>query len=192
MNFDIALFHLLNNLAGVSPLLDWLVRAIVNDYAVPTLFAFSLGAFWFMGQDEEERRRNQRAIFITLLGLVLTNVVIRILQIYYFRPRPFATEEVQLLFYRPSVSSFPSVPVATLFCFVAGLWPANRTVGHGLLALATLFGLARVIAGVHYPLDIVGGALLGAFCTMLVQRNTRLLDPAINWLIHWGQKFNLA
>ncbi len=192
MNFDVALFHLLNNLAGLSPLLDGVVRAIVNDYAVPTLFAFMLGAFWFTGQDEEERRCHQRAIFITLLGLVLTNVVIRVLQIYYFRPRPFATEEVKLLFYRPSVSSFPSVPVATLFCYVVGLWPADRAVGRSLLALAVLFGLARVIAGVHYPSDIVGGALLGMFCTMLVQRNTGLVDPAIDWLTHLGQRFNLA
>ncbi len=192
MNLDVALFHLLNNLAGVSPLLDWLVRAVVNDYAVPTLFAFILGAFWFSGQTEEERQRNQRAIFVTLLSLLLTNIVIRIVQIYYFRPRPFATEEVKLLFYRPSVSSFPSVPVATLFCYVTALWPANRTVGRGLLVLAVLFGLARVIAGVHYPFDIIGGALLGVLCTVFVQRYIQFLNPVIDRLIQLGQRLNLA
>ncbi len=192
MNLDVALFHLLNNLAGMSPLLDWTVRALVNDYAVPTFFAFILGAFWFMGQTEEERRRNQHAIIIMVLGLVLTNILIRILQIYYFRPRPFATEEVKLLFYRPSVSSFPSVPVATLFCYVAALWPANHTVGRLLLVLAVLFGLARIIAGVHYPLDILGGALWGTVCTWFVQRNAKFIDPVVDWFIHLGQQLNLA
>jgi undecaprenyl-diphosphatase len=188
----VVLFHFLNNLAGVSPLLDWLVRAIVNDYAVPALFTFILGAFWFGGETESARQRNQRAIIIVLLGIALTNIVIRTVQIYYFRPRPFATEQVRLLFYRPSVSSFPSVPVATLFCYATGLWSANRKVGWGLFILGILFGLARVIAGVHYPLDIVGGALLGICGTAVVLRYAKFLDPVINRLISWGQSFNLA
>ncbi len=192
MNPDVTLFHVLNNLAGTLPVLDWLVRALVNDYGVPTLFALVLGAFWFSGLTAEERRRNQRAFMLVLLGIVLTNVLIRVLQVYYFRPRPFATEQVKLLFYRPSVSSFPSVPVATLFCYVAAIWPANRTLGWALLALALAFGLARVIAGVHYPLDIVGGALWGTICTGFLLRCARFLNPVLDRVIDLTQRLNLA
>ncbi len=192
MNPDVALFHFFNNLAGVSPVLDWVVRALVNDYGVPTLYALMLAGLWFMGDTAEARRAHQRAILIALLGLVLTNALIRILQIYYFRPRPFATETVHLLFYRPSVSSFPSVPVATLFCYVTGIWKADRKWGLIMLILAMAFGLSRIIAGVHYPLDIVGGALWGIICTLLAGRLARYLDPLLNRLFAIGERFNLA
>ena len=126
MNPDAALLHLLNNLAGVSPVLDWLVRAVVNDYAVPTLFALVLAALWFAGETEEQRRQIQRAVLLTMLSIAVANIVMRLGQNWYFRSRPFASEPVKLLFYRPSVSSFPSVPEATLFVYVTGLWTAHR------------------------------------------------------------------
>ncbi len=192
MNPDIALFHLINNIAGESPLLDWLTRAVVNDYAVPVLMSLTLGGFWFSGRTPEEGWSNQRAVLLAILGLVITNVLIRGLQEVYFRPRPFATETVKLLFYRPSVSSFPSEPVATMFCFVTAVWTANRRVGGFLLALALLFGLARVLAGVHYPSDIIGGALLGLFCTWLPMRYSRFVYRPLDAVIRFGQQLNLA
>ncbi len=193
MNPDAALFHLINQLAGVSPILDWITRAFVNDYAVPTLFAIVLGALWFTGETEEDRRRIQRAILLTLLAVALCNTIMRVLQNYYFRPRPFAVETgVRLLFYRPSVSSFPSVPVATLFVYVAGLRHANRTVANWLCIVALAFGLSRIIAGVHYPSDIVGGALLGIICTWLVFRYARWVDPLVTWIIGAARQVNLA
>jgi undecaprenyl-diphosphatase len=192
VNPDIALFHFLNDLAGQSSLLDWIVRAMVNDYAVPTFMALMLGGLWWTGLTEEERSRNQRGILFAVIGLVIANSLLRGLQMFYFRPRPFATETVKLLFYRPSVSSFPSVPVATMFCYVTGVWSANRRAAGIMLALAVVFALARVVAGVHYPSDIVGGAVLGIIATWLPMRYFRLLDYPVNALIRLGQRLNLA
>ncbi|MGB8647982.1 MAG: phosphatase PAP2 family protein [Anaerolineae bacterium] len=193
MNPDVSLFHLINNLAGVSPALDWITRALVNDYAIPTLFALVLGALWFTGETEEERQRIQRAILLTLIAVALTNLTMRILQNYYFRPRPFAVETgVHLLFYRPSVSSFPSVPVATLFVYVAGLRHANGRVSNWLCAAALAFGLARILAGVHYPSDIVGGALLGIIGTRLLFHYARFFDPLVTRIIRAAQHLDLA
>jgi undecaprenyl-diphosphatase len=192
VNPDITLFHFLNDFAGKSPLLDWIVRALVNDYAVPTFMALMLGGLWGTGLTEEERRRNQRGILYAIIGLVIANSLLRGLQVFYFRPRPFATETVKLLFYRPSVSSFPSVPVATMFCYVTGVWSANRRAAGIMLGFAVAFALARVVAGVHYPSDIVGGAVLGIMATWLPMRNLRLFDYPVDAFIRLGQRVNLA
>ncbi len=192
MNPDIALFHFLNDFADTSPPLDWLARALVNDYAVSTLLALIIGGLWFSGQNAEERWRNQRAVLFVLLGIALANVVIKLFQMNYFRPRPFATETVKLLFYRPSVSSFPSEPVATMFCFVAGVWSFNRPVARWLLFFSTAFAFARVIAGVHYPSDIVGGAIIGIVTTWLPMHWARYTDRLIHPIIRFGQRLNLA
>lgn len=192
MNPDLALFHFLNDLAGQSPLLDWVVRALVNDYAVPTFLALMLGGLWLSGSTEQERRRNQRAILYALIGLAIANAIMRGLQVYYFRPRPFATETVKLLFYRPSVSSFPSVPVATMLCYVTGVWSANRRAALVMLAFSVAFAVARVIAGVHYPTDIVGGAVFGILATWLPMRYLGVLSPAVDWIVRLGQRLDLA
>jgi undecaprenyl-diphosphatase len=192
VNPDVALFHILNNLVGQSPLLDWVVRALVNDYAVPTFMALMLGGLWAAGSSEEDRGRNLRGIFFAVVGLAIANSLMRGLQALYFRPRPFATETVKLLFYRPSVSSFPSVPVATMFCFVTGIWPADRRAAGVMLTLAVGFALARVVAGVHYPSDIVGGAALGIIATWVPIHYSKYLDRPIDLLIRLGQRVNLA
>jgi undecaprenyl-diphosphatase len=141
---------------------------------------------------EEERLRNQRGILFAIIGLAIANAFMRGLQVFYFRPRPFATETVKLLFYRPSVSSFPSVPVATMFCCVTGIWSANRRVAGVMLTFAAAFALARVVAGVHYPSDIIGGALLGMIATWLPMRYPKLFGHPVDAVIRLGQRLNLA
>lgn len=192
MNPDVTVFHLFNALAGQFPPLDWAVRALVNDYAVPTLLALVLGALWFCGATENERALNQRAVLYTVLGLIITNIVIKGFQQVYFRPRPFATEHVTLLFYRPSVSSMPSEPVATMFCFVTGAWIFNRRVGIALLAVVSAFSVSRLIAGVHYPSDLIVGAALGTFCTWLPVRVGGGIDRAAEQIRRAIRRVNLA
>jgi undecaprenyl-diphosphatase len=192
MNPDVTLFHWINNFAGTSPLLDTVTRALVNDYALPTLFALISGAVWFAGADDEQTRLNQRGVLYALIGIALANVLIKLFQLNFFRPRPFATETVKLLFYRPSVSSFPSEPVATMFCFVTGMWRFNRPVARGLLVVTLLFSAARVLAGVHYPSDILGGAVIGILCVWLPLRWSRHFDIPVNGFIRLWQHVNLA
>jgi undecaprenyl-diphosphatase len=71
---------------------------------------------------------------------------------------------------RPLTYSFPSGHAASS---VAGavtlsqLWPAGRVV---LWSLATLVALSRIYVSVHYPLDVLGGALLGLACAWVAHR----------------------
>ncbi len=82
------------------------------------------------------------------------------------RPRPYAADPggTRRLIGPPRASSWPSSHPAVLLAFVlaaareAGLGPAARV---GLEALAVAVGASRVVVGVHYPADVVGGLLLG-------------------------------
>ena len=61
----------------------------------------------------------------------------------------------------PHSGSFPSGHTATSFACAATLaWltPLPKT---ALFLLATLIAFSRVYTGVHYPLDLIGGALVG-------------------------------
>lgn len=193
VNPDRAVFHLINNLVGVFPPLDMLARLFVNDYAVPTLFALVLGGLWFVGTNESSRERHQRAVIYGVVGLVLANIIIKIGWSLYFRPRPFAVEDgVRLLFYRPSVSSFPSEPVATLTALTTGVWLFNRTVGWLMVAFTCAFAFSRIMAGVHYPSDIIAGVALAIVCTYLPYRYVPGIGKIIGWVIVRLRGLNLA
>jgi undecaprenyl-diphosphatase len=68
-------------------------------------------------------------------------------------------------------SSFPSDHTTLFFAFGFSLWierPAIlRRVGEGLLVLACAVGWSRIYLGAHYPLDILGAAVIGFVSAML-------------------------
>ena len=46
----------------------------------------------------------------------------------------------------------------------------NKKYGYWFLSLALLNGLARVIVGVHWPIDILGGALIALIGFLITQK----------------------
>ena len=192
MSLDLQLFQLINNLAGDYALLDGLARLLVNEYFLTTIMSLILIVFWFEGQDRDQRERNQRAILRAIVALFIANIILKLCNLVYFRQRPFVGHEVNLLFYHPTDSSFPSNPATVGFSVATAIWLYNRRLGALLLVLATLFGLARIYCGVHYPSDIIAGALLGALSAYLVVRKGGFIDPVISLIIRTGRRLYLA
>jgi undecaprenyl-diphosphatase len=192
MPFDLQLFRLINNLAGRNDVLDGLARLLVNEYFLTTTMALILVIFWFKGRDQDRRERNQRAILRAIIALSIANIILKLCNLIYFRPRPFDSHEVNLLFYQPWDSSFPSNPATFGFSVATAVWLSNRRLGALLLVLATLFGLSRIYCGVHYPSDVIAGALLGALSAYLVVKKGGFIDPVMSLIIRTGRRLYLA
>jgi len=77
----------------------------------------------------------------------------------------------------PGSRSFPSGPSASAFAFATGVGHVLPAAGVPLRALATLVAYSRIHTGVHYPGDVVAGALLG---TALAQLTTQALDRTLS------------
>jgi undecaprenyl-diphosphatase len=73
----------------------------------------------------------------------------------------------------PASTSFPSGHAAAAFAFATGVGHELPPAAVPLHALAALVAYSRVHTGVHYPADVVAGALLG---TVLAQLAAHTLD----------------
>jgi membrane-associated phospholipid phosphatase len=73
----------------------------------------------------------------------------------------------------PASTSFPSGHAAAAFAFATGVGHVLPSAGAPLRGLAALVAYSRVHTGVHYPGDVVAGALIGS---TLAQLTTRALE----------------
>jgi undecaprenyl-diphosphatase len=171
----------LNGLSGEVKLFDDLMRIVVSDYLMPLVFSLAMFGLWFSGKTPTERVKYQLTTLMGISALSISNAAVWVVNITWDRPRPFVdhADELSLLFYPPTDPSFPANPVAVGFAAATAAWSINRKFGWWMYAAAALFGFSRLYAGVFYPTDIIGGAVVGiavyAFTTYL----RRFLEPLI-------------
>ncbi len=189
---DEIVFLWINGWVGSFPLFDGVMEEVVSDYLAPVSLALTLLGLWFVGSSRAIRQKHQLGVIAALIAMGLSSWAVQISNGLYFRPRPFVDLNVSLLFYRPTDSSFPANSAAAAFAIAAAVWGFNRRVGACLLALAGLYGFSRVYAGVHYPLDIVGGAMIGVVVAVVAFKIVRIADPILTRLIKAARIFCLA
>lgn len=118
-------------------------------------------------------RKTRRAGGAALGGLVLGGIAVNLtLKPLVARPRPYQVMELlEPLMDAPNDYSFPSGHTNAAFAFAAALCvalPASCKKGKtAALIAAVLMGLSRLYVGVHFPSDVVCGALVGSLCGAL-------------------------
>ena len=134
------------------------------------------GAIWIaLGVAAVVLRRSRLPGLVQLLiALLLANLVgDYVLKPLVDRPRPFEVmADVRVVGHRPANAAWPSGHAAQAGAgavAVSALWPAARGAAW---ALALLIALSRVYLGVHYPLDVVSGLVIGALCGYWVTGGT--------------------
>ena len=190
---DEKLFLLINGLAGKSGAFDLLMKLLVGEHFIPVAMVMVLVAMWFLGKDTIHRERNQRAVLCSILGVGFACAAVSLINTFFDRLRPFeALNDVTLLFYPPTDPSFPANTAAVGFAFAMGAWFGNRKAGYIIFVLAIIWCFARVYCGVHYPLDILGGAAIGIIFSFAALGFLRLIDPLVTLLLKLARIHYLA
>lgn len=192
-SFDAAIISFLNQFAHRSWAFDSFVSAVgLNPLLKGALIPSLLWWAWF--RPSINRTRDREFLLHGIASCVLSVLAARSLAAALpFRERPLLNPELHFqLPYRadPSSligwSSFPSDHAAAFFALAICILLVSR--GAGLLALFHAFfivSLPRVYMGIHYPTDIVAGALVGsglALSANIATVRTFVARPALRWL----------
>lgn len=92
--------------------------------------------------------------------MVSRGLVTEFIRLFYHVQRPFSFYNFVPLI-AESGWSFPSGHAAWFFAMAMTIWYMNRKWGVWFFIFAIINGIARVYVGVHWPLDILGGAIVG-------------------------------
>ena len=175
------LFRAINGLARRGTTMDTIMIFISQKSRY--LYLFILICMWF--------RNNfyKKNILYAGISAGITLFINRIIQIFYFKPRPFIVHRVRLLIPSKNNSSFPSKHTALAFAVATSILLRERLIGSIMWLLAVLTGFSRIWVGHHYPFDIIGSAVIGSLTSMIIDRNTYTFQSLITWIINIYSSF---
>ena len=182
----------LNQWAGRYAGVGWAEKLIISDYFILACISLCLLAMWFVERDPQNRDVHQRAVLKAIIAMGFASLVVLILNQHFFRARPFAENDLTVLFYRPTDSSFPAHPAAVGFAIASGMWQGSKKLGALAFVLAALWGLSRIYAGVFYPSDVLAGAFIGVGMSYLVAAAFRLIEPIPTVVLRAARSLHLA
>ncbi|MFW5701565.1 MAG: phosphatase PAP2 family protein [Bacteroidota bacterium] len=178
LQFDTYLFHLVNS-GMANPALDFLMPIITDvKYWIPVYIGMFALIAWRGGKNRFG------AMFAIMLAAVLADQInSNILKDLFDRPRPcHIMTDIRLLVGCGGGRSFPSshaannFALATVLTFFYGRWKWWFYSGAALVAFS------RTYVGVHYPLDLLGGAVVGltiGWLSILIITQLGKLSPKI-------------
>jgi len=160
MKFDHLLFKKINDFAGENSLSDW-VGIFGARYLIVIIIA-SLLKYVFIYKDKAERLINLRVVFNAIFSAGLGLLFNFIISIFIQRSRPFEIGLGENIYGSVwTVGSFPSEHTTIAFAIAMAVFLTYKKFGTILLVLAAIVGVSRIYVGIHYPLDILAGALVG-------------------------------
>lgn len=137
-----------------NPILDYLALLFDFLFSAPLLIVI-IGLALLV--------RREKKLFLIFFGLLLNSLTLVILKLLFAFPRPSGER----------MDSFPSGHTAHAFFLAKVLSRYIKYSSGPLYFLAFLVGISRLYLAVHYPRDIIGGAIVGYLIAWVVLRFER-------------------
>jgi undecaprenyl-diphosphatase len=175
---------------------DWSVLHSLNDFLYrhdavedPWIFYIRISealfvatlAIVFLAANGPRLRPWRRAVVAAVLSAGLALLIGKVISTVVDRPRPFVADPGSLHLFAPHSAdpSFPSDHATAAFAIAVAILLRNRPWGVVALVAAALLSVGRVAAGLHYPSDVLGGAVLGSLAAGV------LWIPALRSRVDW-------
>jgi len=156
MNNEI--FYAMYNLSQFS---IWAKLSMFLSYPFTYILLFLLIIWTIFLSDR--KMFNFSLLFLSgMFSWLFANLLKNILEIN----RPFVDLGIVPLHFE-SGFSFPSLHTTVFTAIAVAMFLINKKAGFIFLIIAILIGLSRIVIGVHYPFDILGGLFVGTLVGLI-------------------------
>ena len=164
LQLDTQLFYLIN-VTLQNVIFDWLMPFITEKtHWFPVWGVVIILLLWKGG-------KQGRIVLVLIIPLIFLSDQLSssILKPLIARTRPcVALDNVHLLVNKTTSFSFPSSHAVNFFALATYFGYFYRKYIWWFLLLATLVAYSRVYVGVHYPFDVLAGAIVGVACAFTI------------------------
>jgi undecaprenyl-diphosphatase len=138
-----------------SPLMDKIMTAITHmgDYGI-----LWIGLCIILMAVPKTRKSGFALATAMIAGLVICNLLMKNI---IARPRPFVAYDFPIIINPPMGYSFPSGHSSNSFIAATVIAMGNKKLALPAYIIAILIAFSRVYLCVHYPSDIIAGAVIG-------------------------------
>ena len=190
--FDSAIINFFQQFSNVSWIFDATVNFVSDNHLIKG-GALLIVLWWGWFKADEKQKIFRMHMLATLLACFIGIALARCLALTLpFRCRPM--HEAALKFLLPHTmnprlmsgwSSFPSDHAVLFYALATGVFYISRKLGILAFIYVTIFiGLPRIYLGLHYPTDIIGGAVIGIGIVLLCNIPVfikKIFEPVLNW-----------
>lgn len=166
-NLDLVIFKFINQALSF----DWLNQTtpVVTDLSHYTWFRILIPLIVIFFFYKKFKRAGITYFLFFILSLSTSDFIGGQIKKIVLRPRPFQITETQTIRRAPGAEnrSFYSNHTSNMFTaakYLSAFFPQARL---GLYAAAMIIGFTRIHVGVHYPSDVLFGALIGVLWGLL-------------------------
>jgi undecaprenyl-diphosphatase len=128
---------------------------LLAEYLYLLIALIAVAFLWFL-----PKAKKIESVIILIIAISISLILVLILSHYIIDPRPFVVNNVTPLLPHAPDNGFPSDH--TLVSMLAALlvFFFSKKIGSILIALAVIVGVARILAHLHHPLDIIGSIII--------------------------------
>jgi undecaprenyl-diphosphatase len=158
------LFRLINDLGKQHTFYNPIFVFIAEYMGI--FLALAVVTFWFT-----RVKQNRIMIICSSITFVIAEIIGKLAGKIHSNNQPFAElSNVNQLIEKAVDNSFPSDHTILFFSFCMTFWLFRGGKGFFWILLAFLVGISRIWVGVHYPADIMVGAVISIISALLVFR----------------------
>jgi undecaprenyl-diphosphatase len=175
-----SLFLMINAGPGASGMVSVIARFLAEGL----IWILPLGLIvgWLRGSSAT-RQLLVAATVSGVAGLLMNQLI----GLVWYHPRPFETGIGQTLMQHAQDSSFPSDHLTLIWAIAFNLLlhEHSRLAGWTLALLGLPIAWARIYLGVHFPLDILGAAIVAVSCAWIIFRGEHYVVPPLLTVLQW-------
>ena len=175
MIFDLTIFNAIHGLAGRWAWVDFL--GIFCAVYLGYVLLFSLVIFLI----KDFKKYWKMVVKAVAAALFVRFILVEAFYLLKFRMRPFTYDQINSIIpYDPTATSFPSGHASFYFALSTIIYGYNRRAGIYFYVASFFISISRVFVGVHWPLDIVAGAILGIVVGLALNTLSKKVYPTIH------------